>query len=190
MNRIALFVGVAVSTFVIGVWAARGFPTRSPFTSPAKPMAATVDATFGNDKTEQVPERRTQEAINDPDNAKRNPLRMEALQAATGYALSPCDASMKANLVAATTAYAAGYAWRDKCNPMFGNCEAVLERANVMYSSPLDQRVRAALNEAFEKGGISKDDFPPKLQMEVMTLASSQGNPVSACTRPTERPRR
>jgi hypothetical protein len=59
-----------------------------------------------------------------------------------------------------------------------------------MYSSPLDQRVRAALNEAFEKGGISKDDFPPKLQMEVMTLANSQGNPVSACTRPTERPRR
>ncbi len=43
---------------------------------------------------------------------------------------------------------------------MFGTCEAVLERANVMYSSPLDQRVRAALNEAFEKGGISKDDFP------------------------------
>ncbi len=78
------FVGVAVSTFVIGVWAARGFPMRSPFTSPAKPMAATVDATFGNDKTEQVRERRTQEAINDPDNAKRNPLRMEALQAATG----------------------------------------------------------------------------------------------------------
>jgi hypothetical protein len=190
MNRILLFVSVAASTFVIGVWATRGFPMRSPFASPVAALQPTTNATFGVDKTEEVRERRTQEAIDDPDNAKRNPLRMEALQAATGYALSPCDASMKANLVAATTAYAAGYAWRDKCNPMFGNCDAVLERANVMYSSPLDKRVRAALNEAFEKGGVSKDDFPPKLQMEVMTLANSQGNPVSACARTTERQRR
>ena len=187
MNRILLFVSVAVSTFVVGLWAARGFPMRSPFAQTRPPAPVLVDSTFGDGKFEKLEQQRTEQAQADPDNAKRNPLRMDTLQAATGYALSPCDAGMKANLIKATTAYAAGYRWRDKCNPMFGNCDAVLERANVMYSSPLDKRVRAALREAFDKGGISKNDFPPNLQIEVMALAGGvpMPAPFSACERST-----
>ncbi|QUS41199.1 hypothetical protein RPMA_21895 [Tardiphaga alba] len=184
MKSVLLFISVAVSTFVIGLWGARGFPI--PFIA-ATPMQARVDSTFGNDKSEQIAQQRQEQAVADPDNGKRNPLRMDALQAATGFTLSPCNPEMKAKLVAATTAYAAAYRWRDTCNPMFGNCEPAIERANVMYSSPLDKRVRAALNEAFEKGGITGQDFPPNLQMEVMSLANSQGNPVSACTQTSER---
>jgi hypothetical protein len=186
MKKVLLFISVAVSTFVIGVWIARGFPMRTS-RQVAASMPSTIDSAFGNDKSEQLQKERQEQAVADPDNGKRNSLRNDALQAATGYALSPCNPDMKVKLIAATTAYAAAYRWRDKCNPTFGNCETVIERANVMYSSPLDLRVRAALNEAFEKGGITGSDFPPKLQMEVMTLANSQGNPQSACTQSAER---
>lgn len=189
MKKVLLFVSVAVSTFVIGVWVARGFPMRTSRQMAAS-MPPILDATFGNDKSEQIKQQRQEQAVADPDNGKRNPLRADAMEAATGYTLSPCNPDMKKTLVAATTAYAAAYRWRDKCNPMFGNCEAVIERANVMYSSPFDMRVRAALNEAFEKGGITGNDFPPHLQMEVMTLANSQGSPVSACMQSAERGRR
>ncbi|HEY8332420.1 MAG TPA: hypothetical protein VIQ05_01395 [Tardiphaga sp.] len=190
MNRLFLFVSIVAATFIVGVWAARGFPTHSLFRPPVAQLQPTLDATFGNDQSEERRERRAQQALADPDNAKRNPLRMDALQAATGYALSPCDAGMKANLVAATRAYAAGYGEFAKCNPMFSNCDPVLEKANVMYGSPLDLRVRDALHAAFEKGGISKQDFPPNMQMSVMVLANSQGDPVSACARPADRPLR
>jgi hypothetical protein len=186
MKKIVLFVSVAVSTFVIGVWVARGFPMRTSRQMAAS-MQPTTDAIFGNDKSERIQQHRQEQAVADPDNGKRNSLRTDALEAATGYTLSPCNPDMKTRLVAATTAYAAAYRWRDACNPMFGSCDAVIERANVMYSSPLDMRVRAALNEAFEKGGITGKDFPPNLQMEVMTLANSRGSPMSACTQSTER---
>jgi hypothetical protein len=186
MKKILLFLSVAVSTFVIGVWIARGFPMRTS-RQMATSMSPTIDATFGNDKSEQIRQQRQEQAVADPDNGKRNPLRNDALEAATGFTLSPCNPDMKVRLIAATTAYAAAYRWRDKCNPMFGSCDAVIERANVMYSSPLDMRVRAALNEAFEKGGITGNDFPPNLQMEVMALANSQGSPISACTQSAAR---
>jgi hypothetical protein len=149
-----------------------------------------VDATFGDGKFEQLRAQRSQQADSDPDYMKREPLRMDTLQAATGYALSPCDAGMKANLVAATQAYVAAYAEADKCRPMFSNCDPVLEKANILYSSPLDRRVQDALHEAFEQGGISKQDFPANLQMSVMSLANSQGDPVSACARTSEKQRR
>jgi hypothetical protein len=130
-----------------------------------------------------------EEQLQNPENAKRNPLRADALQAATGFALSPCDKTMKADLVAATRAYATAFAEIRKCNPMFGNCDPVFEKATATYSTPFDLRVREALHEAFEKGGISKADFPPALQMAVMSLANSQGNPVSACEISAERAR-
>jgi hypothetical protein len=180
MHRFALFIGIAVATFIVGVWAIRGFPVYVR-TASVQQLQPTIDATFGDDKTEERRERRKQAALADPQYAKRNPLRMDTLQAATGYALSPCDAGMKVNLVAALHSYAIAYAEGSYCNPLMGCSDAALENANILYSSPLDLRVRDALHEAFEKGGITKDNFPPKLHMTVMTLANSQGSPVSAC---------
>jgi hypothetical protein len=122
-----------------------------------------------------------EQQLQSPDNAKRDPLRADALQAATGYALSPCDKTMKANLVAALRAYAAADYQIRKCNVILGTCDAAFEKATAVYSTPFDQRVRKALEEAFEKGGISKADFPSELQMSVMMLANGQGDPVSQC---------
>ncbi|QWG17533.1 hypothetical protein KMZ68_21610 [Bradyrhizobium sediminis] len=191
MTRFILYVCMAFVTAFVGVsWASRGFPMRFPSPVGAQPLEPTVSATFGDNSSEKKRERLAEQQLQDPENAKRNPLRADTLQAATGYALSPCDKTMKANLVAATRAYAMAYSEIGKCNPMFRNCDPVYDKANATYSTPLDLRVREALHEAFEKGGVSKADFPPGLQMAVMSLANSQGNPMSACEGPAEQVRR
>jgi hypothetical protein len=42
-------------------------------------------------------------------------------------------------------------------------------------------RVRAAVQAAFEKGGISREDFPGSIRLWVTMLAGDPGDPVSAC---------
>ncbi len=177
----------AVTAFVGVSWAARGFPMRFP--SPVAPLQPTLTTTFGDNRAEKHRERLAEEQLGNPEDAKRNPLRADALQAATGFALSPCDKTMKANLVAALRAYAAADYQIRKCNVMLGTCDAAFEKATAVYSTPFDLRVREALHEAFEKGGISKADFPPELRMSVMMLANDQGNPVSQCENSAERSR-
>jgi hypothetical protein len=190
MIRFILYVSMAFITAFVGVtWAARGFPVH--FSGPVSvgPLQPTLTATFGDNSSEKKRELLVEEQLRDPENAKRNPLRADALQAATGFALSPCDKTMKANLVAATRAYATTFYEIRKCNPMFRNCDPVFDKAIATYSTPFDLRVRKALHEAFEKGGISKADFPPELQMSVMSLANSEGSPVSACEISAQRDR-
>jgi len=191
MTRFLVYTCTAFLAAFAGVsWAARGFPVNfSSGASPGavSPLLPTLTTTFGDGSVERKREQLAAQQMQDPDNARRNPLRTETLQAATGYALSPCDKTMKANLVAATRDYAMAYAEIGKCSPMFRNCDPVYDKANATYSTPLDLRVREALHEAFEQGGISKDDFPPAMQMAVMTLANSQGSPVPACARSAER---
>lgn len=180
MPRFILCLGMAFVTAFVGVtWVARGFPVYTPvFVAPLQP---TLTSKFGDNSGEKKRELLGEQQLQDPENAKRNPLRADALQAATGYALSPCDKTMKANLVVATQAYVTAFYEIRKCNPMFKNCEPAFDKAIATYSTPFDLRVRKALHEAFAKGGISKVDFPSELQMSVMSLASSQGSPVSAC---------
>jgi hypothetical protein len=190
MSRFVLYVGMAFITAFVGVtWAARGFPVDLSGPVVVAPRQPMLTKTFGDRSGEKKREQLGEEQLQDPDNAKRNPLRADALQAATGYALSPCDKTMKANLVAAARAYATTFHEIHKCNPMFTNCDPVFDRALKVYSTPFDLRVQNALHEAFQRGGISKADFPPALQMSVMTLARSTGDPVSACERSAQRDR-
>jgi hypothetical protein len=76
-----------------------------------------------------------------------------------------------------------------KCNRFSTDCTPVIDRAIAAYATPYDVRVKAALHEAFEKGGIGTADFPPELQLVVASLASSAGSPVSACDTSAERDR-
>jgi len=182
MGRFILFVLMSFITVFVGVtWAARGFPMGFSSPSIVQPLQPTLTTTFGDHSAEKKREQLAEQQLQDPDNAKRNPLRADALQAATGYALSPCDKTMKANLVAAAQAYAMTFYELHKCNSMFTNCDPAFDKGIAVYSTPFDIRVRNALHEAFAKGGISKADFPPELQMSVAQLASSPGSPVSAC---------
>ena len=190
MSRFILYVFMAFTTAFVGTfWAARGFPVGSFNPVSVQPVQATLTTTFGDNSGEKKREQLVEEQLRDPENAKRNLLRADALQAATGFALSPCDKTMKASLVAATRAYATAFAEIRKCNSMFTNCDTVLDKNAATYSTPIDLRVRAALHEAFEKGGISAADFPPELRMAVMSLANSQGDPVSACETSAQRDR-
>ena len=161
-----------------------------PEPAASRPLQPTVDLAFGDHRSAKKRELLVEQQLQSPDNAKRDPLRADALQAATGYALSPCDKTMKANLVAALRAYAAADYQIRKCNVILGTCDAAFEKATAVYSTPFDLRVRKALEEAFEKGGISKVDFPSELQMSVMMLANGQGDPVSQCENSAARGRR
>jgi hypothetical protein len=188
MGRFIVYTSMAFITAFVGVfWAMRGFPMWLPAPASSRPLQPTLDVVFGDNSSEKKREQLVLQQLENPDNAKRNTLRADALQAATGYALSPCDTTMKDNLVAAMRVYAAADHEIRKCNVILGTCDAAFERATAVYSTPADLRVREALHEAFEKGGISRTDFPSELQMSVMVLANSQGSPVSQCETSADR---
>jgi len=110
----------------------------------------------------------------------RDKLRSAALRASYAYALSPCERMAKENLVAAITAYAK--AWHNSmgCGP--NGCDYNrLNAAAAAFSTPLDMRVREAVGAAFDKRGVSIDDFPAPLRINVAMLARGRGDPVSAC---------
>lgn len=194
MYRLALYICMAFVTAFVGLsWAARGFPTRFSATAsaPVQPLQPTLNVTFGDHSGEQHRERLAQQQVQDPDNYKRDPLRLDTLQAANAYALSPCDGTMKANLVAAVRAYAAAAVEIRKCNVVTRNCDAAFDRAIALYATPLDVRVKTALNEAFEKGGITRADFPHEMATTVMSLTNNNpGSEVSFCERHTGAVRR
>ncbi|OKO74956.1 hypothetical protein AC629_34500 [Bradyrhizobium sp. NAS80.1] len=152
----------------------RGFPTTS--FSPTGELKPTLKATFG-DESAKAYERKMWEAehtAQSDKDPKLDALRMDALQAGTAYAMSPCDDSMKANLIAATSAYARGYMKIYDCpNPamaMFCS-EKKRDQANAAYSTPLDVRVKAALKEAFEQKGVVQEDFPADIRHAVLTFS-------------------
>jgi hypothetical protein len=175
MSRFILFTCMAfVTTFVGFSWALRGFPTYS--FSPIGELKPTLTTTFGGESA-KAHERKAWEAehtaMSDKD-PKLDALRMDALQAGTAYAMSPCDDTMKANLVAATAAYARGYMKIYDCpNPAFGMfcSEKKRDQANAAYSTPLDVRVKAALEEAFEQKGVVEEDFPEDVRLTVKVFS-------------------
>jgi hypothetical protein len=184
-------VGVFVLAFAGISWANRGFPTMAMRAAPMKPEPhiATV-------------EQSAKKSIrNDPENSKATPdsgdperdaLRLALLQAANAFALSPCDAAMKKNLIEGLSDYAR--AWADMAGCKFGVCggeDRKIDTAATNFSTPSDMRVRAAVRTAFEKGGISRQDLPGSTRLWVTMLAGDPGDPASACTtgKRAERPR-
>lgn len=163
-----------VSAFVGISWALRGFPTTS--ISSINELRPTLTTTFG-DESSNAYDRKNWEAEHtamSDKNPKLDALRMDALQAGTAYAMSPCDETMKANLIAATSACARGYTKIYDCpNPAMGMfcSEKKRDQANAAYSTPLDVRVKAALAEAFEQKGVVKEDFPEDIRLTVLAFA-------------------
>jgi hypothetical protein len=177
MSRFVLLTCMAfVSTFVGVSWAMRGFPVSIP--SPIGELRPTLNSSFG-DESAKARERKDWEAehtMQSDKDPQLDALRMDALQAGTAYAMSPCDKTMKANLIAATSAYARGWLKIFDCrNPAlpFGCSEKKRDLANAAYSTPLDVRVRAALAEAFEQKGIVQEEFPEEIRMTVLQFAGT-----------------
>ncbi|KAH2822625.1 hypothetical protein KXV85_002203, partial [Aspergillus fumigatus] len=169
MTRFVVLTCMAfVSTFVGVSWAMRGFPVSTP--SLVGELKPTLTSSFGDDsaKARERKDWEAQHTLQSDKNPELDALRMDALQAATAYAMSPCDKTMKANLIAATSAYARGWLKIFDCpNPamaMFCS-EKKRDQANASYSTPLDVRVKAQLAEAFEQKGIVQEDFPENIRL-------------------------
>jgi hypothetical protein len=149
MKRIYLYVALAfVASFAGASWAARGFPVGIG-------SWQAVFATSSGDqgvRDEQSKKRESERVMRSLDTIKN-----EALQAATGFALSPCDSTMKQNLVEALTAYV--HAWQIKLDcPRLANKPTVcsqekLKAAVATFSTPLDQRVADAVSQTGEYPG-------------------------------------
>ena len=180
MSHFRLYVSMAFITAFVGVfWAARGFPIdfSGPVTS--RPLQPRVTATFG-DQSAKDHERKMWEAEHTAQSDKDprlDKIRLEALQAGTAYAMSPCDKTMKSNLIAAVTAYTRAWqekldCWRPQNMLMFCS-DQKLKEAAATFSTPLDLRVQAALAEAFEQKGVVKTDFPSSMRFDVLHFAGS-----------------
>jgi hypothetical protein len=186
-------VGLFVLAFVGISWANKGFPVMAMRSDapkpvaqvanePAKPVAVqvpTFEESVKKAARKEWEDSKTGQGDGDP---KREALRLATLQAANAFALSPCDATMKKNLVEALSAYAK--AWTEMAGCRFGICSgdhSRVDTAAANFSTPSDMRVREAVRSAFEKGGISREDFPGSIRLQVLMLAGDPGDPVSAC---------
>jgi hypothetical protein len=178
MTRFIVYTCMAFVTAFVGVsWAARGFPMR--FSSPAIVTAPppTLTAEFGDQSAKDY-ERKMWEAqhtAQSDGDVELDKIRLDALQAGNAYAMSPCDDTMKSNLIAAVTAYTR--AWQKKLNcprpqNMLMFCgDEKLKQVAATFSTPLDIRVKAALSEAFEQRGVVKADFPDDIRFDVLQFA-------------------
>ena len=178
MTRFILYVCMAFITAFVGVtWAARGFPVH--FSGPAgvSQLQPTVTATFGDQSAKDYERKmweaeHTAQSDGDP---KLDRIRLEALQAGNAYAMSPCDETMKSNLIAAVTAYTR--AWQEKMdcprpqNMLMFCGDKKLKEVAATFSTPLDIRVKAALVEAFDQRGVVKADFPDDIRFDVLQFA-------------------
>jgi hypothetical protein len=174
-------VGVFALTFAGISWASKGFPLMAMRAEPLKPEARVAAIEQSSNKTIRKEWDSPSAAQGDGD-PTREALRLALLQAANAFALSPCDATMKKNLIEALAAYAR--AWTDMAGCKFGICggdDRKIDTAAASFSTPYDMRVRDAVRMAFDKGGISREDFPGSIRLWVTMLAGDPGDPVSAC---------
>ncbi|MGJ4941814.1 hypothetical protein ACQR1W_14660 [Bradyrhizobium sp. HKCCYLS1011] len=176
MIRFIAFVVMAFVTAFVGVsWVVRGFPIYTPSPHIVAELPALVDKSFGGKDAEEF-ERKAwvaQHTSQSDKNPKLDALRLDALQAATAYKMSPCDETMKRNLVDALTAYARAYQAKLGCSPsmrMFCGDKKIKEAADT-FSTPLDQRVKEALFEAFDQKGVVRADFAGDVREEVLQFA-------------------
>jgi hypothetical protein len=173
--------GLFVAAFVGISWASKGFPVMVYKAEPLKPDARlpTFEESVKQGLRKDWENSKTAQSDNDKG---RDKLRLELWQAAIGYNLSPCDKTMKKNLVEALTKYI--NAWSEMAGCRSGYCgdDKKLDAAAAAFKTPADVRVQATLREAFDKGGITKDDFPKPVRNNVYMFSGMPfGDPEHTC---------
>ena len=171
MGRFIVIVCLSFLTAFIGVaWATRGFPIPVLRVAPLSP---TVDAHFGDDHAKEGLRKdwEAEHSAAGDDDAKRNAIRLDTLQAANAYAMSPCDRTVKANLVDALTAYVRAWQAKLGCKgATFGLkicSDQQIKEAAETVNTPLDHRVKEALHAAVSQKGIVSEDFPSDVRKYV-----------------------
>jgi hypothetical protein len=180
-----LAVGLFALAFVGVSWINKGAPVVVAGVAPLKPDARLptfeesvqkgIRRDWENSKTSQ----------SDGDKG-RDKVRLELLQAANAYVLSPCDSTIKSNLVEAQTNYTKAWQAMFYCRLGVGDCPAKeddrYDRAVAAFKTPADIRVHDALQEAYDQGGIDRDDFPTTVRKDVYVWARPlHGEPKAAC---------
>lgn len=180
-NALAILACFAGGYFGL-VWLQAGGPLPLPAATvrPMTPNASlpTFAQAVERGKREDWQNRQTAQSDKDPE---RDKLRLDLLQAAGAFTQSSCDKTMKANLVKSLTAYAMAWADKSGCKPFPCGGSARVEVAAAMFSTPLDLRVRDAVGEAFQQGGITVEDFPRAASLHVAMIAGDRGSPETSC---------
>ena len=174
-------IGLFTLTFAGISWASKGFPLVAMRAEPLKPEAriATIEPSVNRTVRKDWESPSVAQGDGDP---TREALRLALLQAANAFAVSPCDPTMKGELIEAMAAYTR--AWTDMAGCKLGICggdDRKIDTAAASFSTPYDLRVRDAVRMAFGKGGIGREDFPGSIRLWVTMLAGDPGDPVSAC---------
>ena len=111
---------------------------------------------------------------------QRDKLRLDALAASTAYALTPCDETARAVMVQAVSSYAQAWADMMGCGP--DGCDyRKINATAAAFSTPLDLQLREAVGAAFDKRGVSIDDFPSALRINVAMLVRGRSAPATGC---------
>ena len=152
-------VGLFAMTFVGISWASKGFPVMTMRVEPLKPDARlpTFDESVKKGLRKDWESSKTSQSDGDKE---RDKLRLDLLQASNAYNLSPCDATMKKNLVEALTRYVSAWSEMRGCKSGFCSDDKKVDAAAAAFQTPADVRVHDAARNAINKGGIGKNDFP------------------------------
>jgi hypothetical protein len=169
-------------TFVGISWSQKGFPVMAMKVEPMKPDSRIP--TFEESVKKGIRKDWEDSKTNQSDgNKQRDALRLELLQASIGYKLSPCDDTMRKNLIKAVTNYTA--AWGEMAGCTFGSCSGDRKRidaAAVAFQTPADKRVHEALREAYEQGGVGPADFPKSVRDNIYLFSQMPfGGEQAAC---------
>lgn len=184
--RFALIaVGLFTLAFVGISWGQRGYPVMAVRVEPLKPdprlptfeesVKKGIRKDWENSKTSQS-----------DGNKQRDTLRLALLQASIGYKLSPCDDTMKKNLVVALTNYTKAWLAKFHCKAGVDGCpgneDDRIDAARAAFHTPADTRVHDALRAAVEQGGLAREDFPKSIRSNVFMWSGMPfGEPKAAC---------
>lgn len=115
----------------------------------------------------------------------RDQLRIALLQTSVGYKLSPCNATVKKNLIEAMTNYTKAWLAKFHCTPGADGCpkseDDRIEAARAAFHTPADIRVHQTLHEAVDQGGLSREDFPSSIRPNVFMWSGMPFEPQAAC---------
>jgi hypothetical protein len=179
----ALLVALAGGVGFVGVsWLSAGVPVPMVAVTPLPPSQGLPTFTESVERGDRKAWTESKTSAGDSDR-ERDALRLDLMQAANAYSLSPCSPAIKANLVTALTAYATAVADKTGCRFMMCGGGPRVSAGAEMFSTPLDKRAREAVAEAFDKGGIAVQEFPASLKLTLLMVVGGQGDTVPACAR-------
>jgi hypothetical protein len=176
------FVALAAALFVMSyatvAWTIAGQPlavtSLSNHQAEVEYTSLPTNPATANRKAEPAP-------VGGDGNSARDRLRLAAYHASTTYSLAPCNESAKTLMIDAVSSYAQAWADMMDCGPKGCDYKKINATA-AAFSTPLDIQVRDAIGAAFDQRGISIDDFPSRLQINVAMLVRGRGAPAMACT--------